>query len=115
MNDFGEIEEGAVDSTRFFKALPKFFPEATTFYAEGSSLSDDVRKCYEAHKEDGAYLPQAQTLWPVSEKFRCKFSARFMDQLAELTQNHAEPELLDHLSLYKGTEALVFWHDAFAN
>lgn len=38
-----------------------------------------------------------------------------METLAEFAQDHAEPELLDHLSLYKEAEALIFWHDAFAN
>ena len=115
MSDYWEIEEGNVDSARFFQAQLKFFPEATTFYAEGTAIAEDVRTCYEAHKEEGAYLPQAQTLFWVSQKFRCKFSASFMNQLAQLADHHAEPELLDHLSLYKQTDALVFWHDAFAN
>ena len=39
----------------------------------------------------------------------------FMNELSGLAQDHAELELFDHMSLYKGTEAVVFWHDAFAN
>ncbi len=38
-----------------------------------------------------------------------------MNQLAQLADHHAEPELLNHLSLHKQTDALVCWHDAFAN
>ena len=38
-----------------------------------------------------------------------------MADLASLARKHAEPELLDHLVLYKGLEELLFWHDAFAN
>jgi|KBSMisStaDraftv2_1062788.scaffolds.fasta_scaffold10994999_1 hypothetical protein len=56
MSEFWEIEEGNIDSAHFFKALPKYFPEATTFYAEGTVISDDVRKCYETHREEGKYL-----------------------------------------------------------
>jgi len=119
MSEFWEIEEGKVDSARFFKALPNYFADATTFYAEGTVISDDVRKCYETNSEEGTYLPQTQTqtqtLFPVSKKFRCKFSMSFMNELSGLAQDHAELELFDHMSLYKGTEAVVFWHDAFAN
>ncbi|SRR5712691_4036116 len=113
MSEFWEIEEGKVDSARFFKALPKYFPEATTFYAEGTVISDDVRKCYETHREEGKYLPQTQTLFLLSKKFRCKFSTSFMNELSGLAQHHVEPELLHHMSLYRGTEEVVFWHDAF--
>ncbi len=60
MSEFWEIEEGKVDSARFFKALPKYFPEATTFYAEGTVISDDVRKCYETHREEGKGQGHAQ-------------------------------------------------------
>ena len=38
-----------------------------------------------------------------------------MDQLALLAAQHAEPELLDHISLYQDSKELLFWHDAFAN
>ena len=115
MSEFWEIEEENVDSARFFRTLPKYFPEATIFYAEGTTISDGVRKCYETHREEGKYLPPRQTFLPVLKKFRCKFSTSFMNQLAGLAQQHAERELLDHMLLYKGAEEVVFWHDAFAN
>jgi hypothetical protein len=44
-----------------------------------------------------------------------RFSSNLVDALAALGEKHAEPELLDHLVLYKDSEELVVWHDAFAN
>jgi len=38
-----------------------------------------------------------------------------MAELGLPAGHHAEPELLDHLSLYKDTEELLLWHEAFAN
>jgi hypothetical protein len=38
-----------------------------------------------------------------------------MDQLVLLTAQHAEPELLDHLSLSQDSKEVLLWHDAFAN
>jgi hypothetical protein len=35
--------------------------------------------------------------------------------LAALAEQHAEPELLDHLTLYRDSEELLVWHDAFAD
>jgi hypothetical protein len=37
------------------------------------------------------------------------------DALSTLAETHAEPELLDHLALYRESEEQMFWHDAFAN
>jgi len=115
MDKYWEIEEGRVDSARFFETLWRRFPEATTLYVEGNSITRDVRECYRTHREEGEYLPRAQTIFPRSEKFRCRFSANFVDALTALAKRHAEPELLDHLALYRGVEELVVWHDAFAN
>jgi hypothetical protein len=64
MDKYWEIEEGTVDSARFFEALSRHFPEATTFYAEGCVIARDVRACYSAHHEAGDYLPPAQTIFP---------------------------------------------------
>ena len=75
MGNYWEIDEGAVDSARFFEALWRHFPEATTFYAEGCGIARDVKACYSAHQEEGRYLPSAQTIFPRSAKFRCRFSA----------------------------------------
>jgi len=117
MGKYWELDEGSerVDSARFFEALWKHFPGATTFYAEGTSIARDVTNCYRQHAEEGKYLPAAQTLFPRSAKFRCRFSAEFASALSGLAQRHAERELLDHLVVYKGSEELIFWHDAFAN
>ena len=115
MNEYWGIDEGKVDSSLFFRLLPKYFLHATTFYAEGTSISLDVIECYTKHLENGEHLPGTQTLFPRSKKFRCSFSPEFMASLALLAEQHAEPELLDHLFLYKGDEPLLEWHDAFAN
>ena len=115
MNEYWQLKEGKVDSKKFFGALAKYFPEATTLYIEGTSISDDVRTCYLSHQEAGPYLPPAQTILPISKKYRCKFSNALMDQLVLLAAQHAEPELLDHMSLFQDSKELLFWHDAFAN
>jgi hypothetical protein len=115
MSGYWEIEEGSVDSARFFEALWRHFPDATTFYAEGCTIARDVKDCYGAHREKGTYLPAAQTVFPRSDKFRCRFSAGLTADLSALAERHAESELLDHLALYKGSAELLFWPDAFGN
>ena len=115
MEKYWEIGEGRVDSVRFFEALWRHFPKATTFYAEGNAIARDVKNCYRVHEEKGEYLPARQTLFPRSDKFRCRFSPSLVAALSALARTHAEPELLDHLALYREAEELLFWHDASAN
>ncbi len=112
---YWEVQQGKVDSTEFFHALPTYFSNATTFFAEGTVISGDVAECYKEHVESGAYLPNTQTIMPRSGKYRCKFTKGLMENLALLSEIHAEPELLDHISIYKGNEPLLIWHDAFSN
>jgi hypothetical protein len=60
-------------------------------------------------------LPGASTIWPASKKFRCSFQSKLFYELAVLAENHAEPEILDHLYIYQDTKPLLEWHDAFSN
>lgn len=115
MKEHWDIEEGRVDSATFFRIIPDHFPEATTFFAEGTSIERDVKAVYEKHQEAGEYLPGAQTIWPRSKKYRCAFSPELCSTLSALAKRHAEPELLNHLFVYSGPEPLLLWHDAFAN
>jgi hypothetical protein len=115
MGNYWAIEEGAVDSARFFQALWRHFPEATTFYAEGCAIAREVKACYDAHQEEGKYLPRAQTIFPRSAKLRCRFSADLTAALSALAETHAESDLLHHLALYRGSAELLSWHDAFSN
>jgi len=67
MSKYWEIEEGKVDSAGFLQALWRHFPQATTFYVEGTSVAGDVMDFY-LHKEEGDYLPdKANALSSVAE------------------------------------------------
>lgn len=113
MTHLWTIGPGRVDSAQFFRLLPVHFRDATTLFAEGTSIEADVQSLFKASTDEGAYLPGAQTIWPKSLKFRCRFGAALCEQLALVAEHHAEPELLDHFFLYAGNDALLQWPDAF--
>ena len=119
MNDHSagtwDISEGIADPERFFALLPALFPDATHLYVEGSSIAPAVRKRYEESEDSGRYLPGRQTLWPPSKVFRLEATPELFQSLSTLAASHAPPELLHHLSLYRGDRPLLVWHDAFAN
>lgn len=115
MSVYWKIDEGHVDSAEFFGALFDLCPEATTFYAEGCAMAEDVIECNLRHAQPGNYLPGANTIWPASKKFRCHFDSELLGDLFALSNSLAEPELLDHLFIYAGSEPLLQWNDAFGN
>ncbi len=106
--------EGNVDSVQFFDLMKETFPEATTVYIEGTSIESDVRVLFEEFSQNGPYLPKSQTIWPKAEFYRCVFSKEFWNKLSSLAQNHADPELLDCLFLYRNETPLMEWPDAFS-
>ncbi len=115
MNEYWDIDEGFVEFATFFELAHKYFNGATTIFIEGTSIEKDVIECYQKHTEQGEYLPKKQTIWPRSKCFRCKFSKQLINDLSKLSLNHADPELLDHLSIYEGEQAILEWPDAFSN
>ncbi|MDR0770354.1 MAG: hypothetical protein LBE75_04045 [Burkholderiales bacterium] len=110
----GWVIEGPVDITQFFEILPDAFPEATTFFVEGTSMEEEVVDCYLKRLQPGKFLAPSGT-FGVSVKIRCIFDKGLFRELALLSEHHAEPEVLDHLSVYKGETPLLEWCDAFCN
>ena len=114
MENFYVISE-KVDSPKFFKMLGIHFQDATTLFIEGDSIAKDVLILYKRNSQEGDYLPRAGTIFPKSIELRCKYSVGFMNDLALMAENHAEPEMCDHLHLYKDNNLLLEWMDAFSD
>jgi len=104
-----------VDSAKFFKGLSIHFRDVTTLFIEGDSIAKDVLILYKKNIQEGEYLPRAGTIFPKSTKLRCKYSVEFMNELALMAENHAEPEMCDHLHLYKDNNLILEWMDAFSD
>jgi hypothetical protein len=95
------------------ESLPKYFTNATTLYIEGVNIAEDIVNRLEKHADGKEYDLISQTVFPVSKRFRCKFSCKLMKELARLSDNHAEPEMMDHMFIYAGSVPLLIWCDAF--
>jgi hypothetical protein len=113
MEDYYTVS-GKVDSVKFFKGLSIYFQDASTLFVEGS-FAKEVLILYKKNVQEGDYLPRAGTIFPKATKLRCKYSLEFMNELALIAENHAEPELCEHLHLYKGSESIIIWYDAFSD
>jgi hypothetical protein len=110
-----ELRGNGVDPADMFRALRSLVPQATTLFLEGTSIAADVEAFVRLHQEAGPYVPARQTIWPETQQFRLPATVPVLDGLAELAERHAQPELADHLFLYRGREPLVEYPDAFSD
>ncbi len=106
--------KGRTDSALFFRHLAAALPSATTLFVEGTSVAPEVDAFLQSVAEPGEYLPKRQTLWPRPRQYRLRCDGTTLAALADLAEEHAEPELLDHLFVYDGSKVLLEFPDAFA-
>ena len=109
------IDQGDIDTAAFFALLPGCFPDATTIFFEGTSMVRETKDCLSRHAERGEHLPGRQTYFPASTRVRCRFSPSLCSELVALAHHHAQPELCDHVFLYRGEEELLGFHDFGGN
>lgn len=105
---------GVRDSTEFFRALDSLVPEATTLVLEGSSVAEEVRAAVQPHLEVEYTIVPAGNGWPDwRHALRLRYSRELLTLLAALSERHAEPELWDHLHIFRLAEPMLSWHNAF--
>jgi hypothetical protein len=105
--------KGRANSAVFFRHLQAALPAATTVFIEGTSIAPDVDAFLRSAAQSGEYLPERQTLWPRPKQYRIHCDGPVLSALAQLAEQHAEPELLDHLFVYDGPSVLLEFPDAF--
>jgi len=105
--------KGRWNCAAFFRHIQTVLPDATTLFLEGTSVAGGVDAFLRSAAEPGDYLPAKQTLWPRPKQYRLPFLPPTLEALASLAERHAEPELLDHLFVYRGPEVLLEFPDAF--
>jgi hypothetical protein len=105
--------KGRANSAVFFRHLHEALPAATTVFIEGTSITPDVDAFLRSAAQPGEYLPERQTLWPRPKQYRIQCDGPVLSALAQLAEQHAEPELMDHLFVYDGPSVLLEFPDAF--
>ena len=109
------IHEGIRNAERFFRALPKLFPEANLFVAQGSRIANDVGAFYRRHAPAVPSRPADLSRFTLTRRYFCHCSPEFFPELARIAAKRPREQLLHHLYLYSDGSQLIEWHDAFAN
>jgi hypothetical protein len=108
---------GVRDVVTFFRTIPVLLPEATHLLLEGSP-APGVREVLSSHAEPSEFRAARGTFWSWPQKnqrFTLKASSLLFAALADAARHHAQPEICDHLHLYRQDEPLAQWFDAFVD
>jgi hypothetical protein len=112
LKKYWEIKE-IRDSSAFFRELPMLLPNDAILYFEGISVAKDVKLYLQLNSISPNFELPKGTIWPRSAIFHVPINAAFMEGLARMAENHAEPEICDHLQAYTGEKIVLAWFDAF--
>jgi len=109
------VDEGIRNAEKFFRVLPKLFPDATLFVAEGYAIADEVATLYRRHAAPDTERPADLPRFHLASRDLCACTPDFFLELARLAAKKPRERILHHLYLYSGGSQLIYWHDAFAN
>jgi hypothetical protein len=91
-------------------AIDELLPKDAVLYLEGTAIAPDVAE-WLRQREILDPPPVARgTLWPEPTVFHIPLSD--VGGLRALAELHAEPEIADHLVVYRGNEVVLWAHDA---
>ncbi len=106
---------GVRSGSAFFRAIPTLIQDATHVFLEGSP-APDVVALVQPHVDETEYGAPEGTIWSWPQRNRrlsLRVSPKLFALLAEVAPHHAEPEICDHLHVYREDEPLLHWFDAF--
>lgn len=81
---------------------------------EATAIAPDVAAFLETRGAPDRRQIQPNTLWPKPKVFHLPLSGQNLAEFLALAESHAEPEVADHLVVYRGAEVLLWAPDAGA-
>ncbi|HXZ56125.1 MAG TPA: hypothetical protein VEG40_00915 [Gaiellaceae bacterium] len=101
------------DVYELLRAIDETLPKDAVLYLEGTTTALDVRQFLEERQASERPAVAAGTFRPEPEHFHLPLSGTNLAELRALVaEGHAEPELTDHLVVYRGDRVLLSAHDA---
>ena len=102
------------DFYALLRAIDEVMPEGAVLCLEGTSIVDEVAAFLDTRQPVDPPAVEANTLWPKPRLFHLPLSGTNLAELRALAEHHAEPEVADHLVVYRDRDVLLWAHDAGA-
>jgi hypothetical protein len=100
------------DLYALLRAIDEVMPEDAVLCVEGTTVAPDVASFLESRETPHTSATAPNTLWPEPQFFYLPLTATNLRDLRLLAERHAEPEIADHLVVYRDREVLMWAHDA---
>jgi hypothetical protein len=97
----------------FFAAVQVLFPLPVHLCFEGTSIEIDVWELLNTRAVSALTEIPKGTIWPKPRTIHVLANEDFLRALSSLADDHAEPEICDHLHGYNESRILFEWYDAF--
>lgn len=107
------LEIGYVtDLYKLLRAIDEVMPKDAVLYVEATAIAPDVASFLETRTAQDQREITSNTLWPRPRVFHLPLTGDNLAEFRELAEKHAEPEVADHLVVYRGDDVLLWAHDA---
>jgi hypothetical protein len=100
------------DLYKLLRAIDEAMPKDALLYLEGTAIAPDVASFLESRAAQDRREIKANTLWPKPKVFHIPLTGDNLTEFRNLAEKHAEPEVADHLVVYRGEDVLLWAHDA---
>jgi hypothetical protein len=113
LHDEDAIDVGYVsDFYELLRVIDEVLPKDAILYLEGTSVAPAVSEFLTARDTGEAPAVALNTTWPKPRVFHLPLRGTNLEELRSLAGEHAEPEVADHLVVYRGSDVLLWAHDA---
>ena len=109
------VLEGNTDLPTFLRALPTLISRPAFLYFEGGSPDGELQDWLDRTQIDPTEQVARGTIWPRCEVFHIPLTPSTIEELAEISERIAYPELAIHMHVYEPGQMILEWHDAFDN
>jgi hypothetical protein len=96
------------------RAIDEAMPRDATLYLEGTSIAPEVKDFLGLHEAPATQRVAPGTLYPAPEAYHLPLEHPNLAELRSIAERHAEPEVADHLAVYRGDALLLTAYDAGA-
>jgi len=113
LHDEDAVDIGYVtDLYELLLAIDEVLPKDAILYLEGTSIVPAVSEFLQASEADETPEVEPNTTWPRPRVFHLPLTGTNLAELRSLADRHAEPEIANHLVVYRGDDVLLWAHDA---
>lgn len=109
--------------------LDMLFPPDAVLYLEGHDIADDIREFTRTRSPERTAVVAKGSIGPGitfsilppwievthAVDLHILLTPENLDDLCRLMKNHAEPEIADHVHVYRDDTVLMEWHDWYAS